>query len=680
MIWSKTSHNGQDGPSHSSYRHTLQPKPPIEYSYGTIDLNAEPNADVGFDSQASYGFVYDDSKQSYTEEGYEEKPGASNVNWETKEVINDNHNHEPAQNLEGHPYVRRFTQEEEDLVENLTERHMDPRNILSSIKKHNPANVSIPRDVYNLQQKLKNKKKFGDTPMLVLENVLHSQRYVYYTREDPETNVVEDIFFCHPKSYCWWRAFPHVLIMDATYKTNQYRLPFIQIVGVTSTHQTFSIAHAFVSKEREENYVWVLEMAKSMLNKCMEPRVIITDRDLAVMNACRKVFPEAAKYLCKWHIDENIAKHCKASFSDADWKKFKAYTFITEMVAEMLHQEEVAQQGPPLDPETLALSQHEWLQFEPQSTVWTRCRQILRMSVPTPRCIDWGLLADAGEAVRARAVLGEDTPWTRLFDLADLPTYRLITVEFLFTFRYLAHQAAVREEDDESFLRISSSLYAASTSRCRSSGGGGGYEGLVVPGIRYALHRPPGTGLDDQRSTDPLHPPLHRDDHLRPCNLTRCFALYYASFYQRQEYGTLWGGAFVTHIARSRGMVGMLEDLPAIEPRKLDRRTVLSMKLAADIPGLGLRFIGLDGRPFQPAHVIVLPEQQQQEDGGPIPEPEPIREEPVLSPPREEEPPQHPPHVYRASRQSMRDGTQLPPFPEPRVYADDGSDAGPSGS
>ncbi|KAD5317339.1 hypothetical protein E3N88_17285 [Mikania micrantha] len=119
------------------------------------------------------------------------------------------------------------------------------------------------------------------------------------------------------------------------------------------------------------------------------------------------------------------------------------------MDAEMLHQEEVAQQGPPLDPETFALSQHAWLQFEPQSAQAVRCRRILRMSVPTPHCIDWGLLADAGEAARARAILGEDTPWTRLFDLADLPTYRLITVEVLSTFRYRAHQAAVQEEDDE---------------------------------------------------------------------------------------------------------------------------------------------------------------------------------------------------------------------------------------
>ncbi|KAD6119300.1 hypothetical protein E3N88_10571 [Mikania micrantha] len=119
------------------------------------------------------------------------------------------------------------------------------------------------------------------------------------------------------------------------------------------------------------------------------------------------------------------------------------------MDAEMLQQEQVAQQGPPLDLESLALSQHAWLQFEEHSTMFMSCRRILRMSVPTPHCIDWGLLADAGEAVRARAILGEDTPWTRLFDLADLPTYRLITVEFLSTFRYRAHQTAVREADDE---------------------------------------------------------------------------------------------------------------------------------------------------------------------------------------------------------------------------------------
>ncbi|KAL8230108.1 hypothetical protein R6Q57_015008 [Mikania cordata] len=97
------------------------------------------------------------------------------------------------------------------------------------------------------------------------------------------------------------------------------------------------------------------------------------------------------------------------------------------MDADMPHQDDVAQQGPPLDPKTLALSQHEWQQFEPASAAVTRCRRILRMSMGTPH---------AGEEVCARAILGEDTPWTRLFELTKLPSYMLIT-------------ATVREEDDE---------------------------------------------------------------------------------------------------------------------------------------------------------------------------------------------------------------------------------------
>ncbi|KAL8223617.1 hypothetical protein R6Q57_019092 [Mikania cordata] len=63
----------------------LNEEPPVEYLYDTIDLKVEPNADVGFDSQAPYGFVYDDCKQNNPEEVYEKKPAASKINWEPKE-------------------------------------------------------------------------------------------------------------------------------------------------------------------------------------------------------------------------------------------------------------------------------------------------------------------------------------------------------------------------------------------------------------------------------------------------------------------------------------------------------------------------------------------------------------------------------------------------------------------
>ncbi|KAD4585737.1 hypothetical protein E3N88_23338 [Mikania micrantha] len=68
-----------------------------------------------------------------------------------KKVRNDEHNHEAAQHLEGHPFVRRLSQDEQKMVGQLTEQHMDPRNILSTIKKQNPDNVSVIRDIYNAQ-------------------------------------------------------------------------------------------------------------------------------------------------------------------------------------------------------------------------------------------------------------------------------------------------------------------------------------------------------------------------------------------------------------------------------------------------------------------------------------------------------------------------------------------------
>ncbi|KAL8254691.1 hypothetical protein R6Q59_032912 [Mikania micrantha] len=88
------------------------------------------------------------------------------------------------------------------------------------------------------------------------------------------------------------------------------------------------------------------------------------------------------------------------------------------MEAEIPHHDDALD----LDADALELAQHQWLQFTPGTATAVRCRCILHMSVVTPRCIDWGGLADAGQANRAFAILGEDTP---------------------------AHQAAVPEQEDE---------------------------------------------------------------------------------------------------------------------------------------------------------------------------------------------------------------------------------------
>ncbi|XP_076940453.1 protein FAR-RED ELONGATED HYPOCOTYL 3-like [Bidens hawaiensis] len=180
--------------------------------------------------------------------------------------------------------------------------------------------------------------------MEVLFRLLGDKGYTYDFRKNSSTNAMEDLFFMHPTSYMMFRAFPHVLIIDTTYNTNEYKLPLVQIIGVTSTGKTITIALSFISKEKDDNFTWVLTRLKAMLHKCMMPRVILTDRDLALMNACNVVFPDAAKLLCKWHISQNIKKHCKQRFGrgvfdyvNANWLVKYKEMFVSAWTDQVLH-------------------------------------------------------------------------------------------------------------------------------------------------------------------------------------------------------------------------------------------------------------------------------------------------------------------------------------------------------
>jgi len=81
--------------------------------------------------------------------------------------------------------------------------------------------------------------------------------------------------------------------MDSTYKTNKYRLPLLEIVGVTFTDLTFSAGFVLMSTKHENNFTWALQKLRGLFFRGdVYPTVIISDRDLALMNVIEVVFPE----------------------------------------------------------------------------------------------------------------------------------------------------------------------------------------------------------------------------------------------------------------------------------------------------------------------------------------------------------------------------------------------------
>lgn len=58
-----------------------------------------------------------------------------------------------------------------------------------------------------------------------------------------DEKFVRDTFWMHPES----NASSNVLIIDSLYKTNKYRIYFLEIVVVTSIEMTYSISFLFLN-------------------------------------------------------------------------------------------------------------------------------------------------------------------------------------------------------------------------------------------------------------------------------------------------------------------------------------------------------------------------------------------------------------------------------------------------
>ncbi|CAK8570909.1 unnamed protein product [Lathyrus sativus] len=127
--------------------------------------------------------------------------------------------------------------------------------------------------------------------MQQLLKLLDDNIYVSRYRIWGDEVTVRDILWTHPDSIKLLNAFPIMLIIDSTYKTNMYKLPLLDMVGVTSTEKTYSVMFAFLETVKEENVTRALEVSQSMLKDQEEmPKVIVTDHDTALMNSVAKVF------------------------------------------------------------------------------------------------------------------------------------------------------------------------------------------------------------------------------------------------------------------------------------------------------------------------------------------------------------------------------------------------------
>ncbi|KAI5439307.1 hypothetical protein KIW84_024907 [Lathyrus oleraceus] len=160
------------------------------------------------------------------------------------------HNHGLPDRLEGHSFIGRLTTDEKQHVVDLAKRHVAPRNILLSLQDKFPENVTRITQVYKHKSVIEKEIRGPRSEIQHLFKLIEDAGYVYWSRKQDDSEVVREIFWAHPDSVKLLNIFPIVLVMDSTYKTNKYRQPLFEIVGMTSTELTFAVGFAYMSKQR----------------------------------------------------------------------------------------------------------------------------------------------------------------------------------------------------------------------------------------------------------------------------------------------------------------------------------------------------------------------------------------------------------------------------------------------
>lgn len=120
------------------------------------------------------------------------------------------------------------------------------------------------------------------------------------------------LWFAHPRQLAKAHRFvaDSTLIIDATFNTNELRMPLIVAVGITNCGSTFPVAYSHCPSESTQSYEFFFECLKKEFFKENIPfcRVIIGDQAAGLISAISLILPNTVFQICDWHAVAAMVK------------------------------------------------------------------------------------------------------------------------------------------------------------------------------------------------------------------------------------------------------------------------------------------------------------------------------------------------------------------------------------
>jgi hypothetical protein len=171
-----------------------------------------------------------------------------------------------------------------------------------------------------------------------MTGLLHGQRIL-------NTSRLNRLLFCNHKGIELAQNRPEILLIDATYKANQFNMPLLHFAGVYPSNArkgtSFSIGFCFLPSEEETTYQWaVREFQKAVYGDRFKPTIIVTDNDTGLRNSISTVWPSVPSLLCRWHVNKNVLTKAQETWRVNGLDEFKYSTqelYVEAYTSEFKH-------------------------------------------------------------------------------------------------------------------------------------------------------------------------------------------------------------------------------------------------------------------------------------------------------------------------------------------------------
>ena len=203
--------------------------------------------------------------------------------------------------------------------------------VLQDIREHKTAGVSIQssytlltrkykdlvitvKDIQNERARAKRADLKTHTPAEACLKLLDEKKFFKHYEVGDDSRI-QRLFFTDPESIEHLKIRNEVIMLDCTYQTNKYNIPLLNIIGASSIGKTTQVGLCFISGEAEYDFDWAMNVLKKLFldHNIPLPRIIVTDRQQALMNSLNTHFPKSHYLLCRWHFNKCVLSKARSN-------------------------------------------------------------------------------------------------------------------------------------------------------------------------------------------------------------------------------------------------------------------------------------------------------------------------------------------------------------------------------